>query len=171
MAAQRFFEEAVALTPSSGGQRALGVRLQAIAEAAERPRAAEAIRRYLGAEGPALAVSVAELEEALASEGSQVARYLLAVRLLQLDTSSATERLAESALAMESNGARLAYLLRAQGRYFARKGAAKEACEVWKRVASSEARGSEGAVEAAMWMGRCEAGTLPNLDAPAGEWE
>jgi predicted negative regulator of RcsB-dependent stress response len=170
-AAQRLFEEALSLTPGSGGRRALGVRLQALAEAAERPRAAEAIRRYLGAEGPALAVSVAELEEALASEGSQVARYLLAVRLLQLDTSSATERLAESALAMESNGARLAYLLRAQGRYFARKGAAEEACEVWKRVASSEARGSEGAVEAAMWMGRCEAGTLPNLDAPAGEWE
>jgi len=26
-------------------------------------------------------------------------------------------------------------------------------------------------VEAAMWMGRCEAGTLPNLDAPPTEWE
>lgn len=171
VAAQHLFAEALALTPGSGGQRALGVRLQAIAEAKERPRAAEAIRRYLGAEGPALAVSVAELDEALEAEGSEVARYLLAVRLLQLDPSSATERLAESALATERDSARLAYLLRAQGRYLARKGAAKEACEVWKRVASSAPPGSEGAVEAAMWMGRCETGTLPNLDAPAGEWE
>ena len=170
-AAQRLFEEALSLTPGSSGRRALGVRLQALAEARERPRAAEAIRRYLGAEGPALAVSVAELEEALEAEGSEVARYLLAVRLLQLEPSAATERLAARALATERDGARLAYLLRAQGRYFARKGAAKEACEVWKRVASSAPQGSESAVEAAMWMRRCEAGTLPNLDAPASEWE
>ena len=170
-AARRLFEEALALTPGSGGQRALGVRLQALAEATERPRAAEAIRRYLGAEGPALAISALELGEAVATEQSQVARYLLAVRLLQFEASAATERLATEALAAERDPARASFLLRVQGRYLARNGAAKLACEVWKKVASAAPKGSEGAVEAAMWLGRCEAGTLPNLDAPPSEWE
>lgn len=165
------FREALSLTPASGGRRALGVRLQAIAEAEERPRAAEAIRRYLGAEGPALAVSTAELAEAVAAEQSQVARYLLAVRLLQLGPSATTERLAAEALALEEEPMRAAFLLRSQGRYWARKGAAKEACEVWSRVLSEAAPGSEAAVEARMWLGRCEAGTLPNLDVPSTEWE
>jgi tetratricopeptide (TPR) repeat protein len=169
--AQRLFEEALSLTPGSGGRRALGVRLQALAEAAERPMAAEAIRRYLGAEGPALAISALELGEAVATEQSQVARYLLAVRLLQLDASAATERLAAEALAAEGDPARAAFLLRVQGRYLARTGAAQQACEVWKKVASAAPKGSEGAVEAAMWLGRCEAGSLPNLDAPPSEWE
>jgi predicted negative regulator of RcsB-dependent stress response len=170
-AARRLFEEALALTPGSGGQRALGVRLQALAEAPDRPRAAEAIRRYLGAEGPALAISALELGEAVATEQSQVARYLLAVRLLQSEASAATERLAAEALAAEVDPARAAFLLRVQGRYLARTGAAQQACEVWKQVASAAPKGSEGAVEAAMWLGRCEAGTLPNLDAPPSEWE
>ena len=169
--AQRLFEESLSLTPGSGGQRALGVRLQALAEATDRPRAAEAIRRYLGAEGPALAISALELGEAAATEQSQVARYLLAVRLLQFEASAATERLAAEALAAEGDPARAAFLLRVQGRYLARTGAAQQACEVWKKVASAAPKGSEGAVEAAMWLGRCEAGSLPNLDAPPSEWE
>lgn len=169
--ARRLFEEALELTPGSGGRRALGVRLQALAEAEERPRAADAIRRYLGAEGPAIAVSASELGEAVATEQSQVARYLLAVRLLQLEVSAATERLALEAMAAERDPARAAFLLRVQGRYLARTGAAQQACEVWKKVASAAPKGSEGAVEAEMWLGRCEAGTLPNLDAPPTEWE
>jgi hypothetical protein len=169
--AQRLFEEALSLTPGSGGRRALGVRLQALAEAAERPMAAEAIRRYLGAEGPALAISALELGEAVATEQSQVARYLLAVRLLQLDASAATDRLAADALAAERDPARASFLRRVQGRYLARNGAAKQACEVWSKVAAEAPKGSESEVEARMWMGRCEAGTLPNLDAPPTEWE
>jgi predicted negative regulator of RcsB-dependent stress response len=169
--AQRLFEEALSLTPGSGGRRALGVRLQALAEAAERPMAAEAIRRYLGAEGPALAISALELGEAVATEQSQVARYLLAVRLLQLEASAATDRLAADALAAERDPARASFLRRVQGRYLARNGAAKQACEVWSKVAAEAPKGSESEVEARMWMGRCEAGTLPNLDAPPTEWE
>jgi hypothetical protein len=133
--------------------------------------AAEAIRRYLGAEGPALAISALELGEAVATEQSQVARYLLAVRLLQLEASAATDRLAAEALAAERDPARAAFLLRVQGRYLARTGAAKQACEVWSKVATEAPKGSESEVEARMWMGRCEAGTLPNLDAPPTEWE
>jgi hypothetical protein len=36
-------------------------------------------------------------------------------------------------------------------------------------VAAAVAAASED--EAAIWMGRCGAGTLPNLDAPPTEWE
>jgi predicted negative regulator of RcsB-dependent stress response len=133
--------------------------------------AAEAIRRYLGAEGPALAISALELGEAVATEQSQVARYLLAVRLLQLEASAATDRLAADALAAERDPARASFLRRVQGRYLARNGAAKQACEVWSKVATEAPKGSESEVEARMWMGRCEAGTLPNLDAPPTEWE
>lgn len=170
-AASARYREALALTPGSGGKRALGVRLQAIEEAPLRPRAAEAVRRYLGAEGPALAVSAVELSEAASLEQSGVARYLLAIRLLQLEASDSSERLAQQALEAETDPLRARFLRRVLGRYWVRKGDRGAACSVWTQVAAEAAVGSEAAVEAKMWLGRCKAGTLPNLDAPPSEWE